>query len=83
MPPPVPVIASLTKKTEAIRVAALARLLARCTDLSDRERTLHSVVAKVRETTTINRAQALSYARMLDELFDLNLEDSVADLYEA
>ena len=96
MPPTGPVIASLTHKTEAIRVAALARLLARCTDLSEHETTLitgmsmavvskllHSVVGKVRETTTTNRAKALAYARMLDELFDLNLTDSIVDIHDA
>jgi len=81
------------QKTDAIRVAALERLLARCAELSDREKTLvtgmstavvskllSSMVGKINETTTTNEAQALSYARMVDELFDLNLADGVAEL---
>ena len=89
----VPVIASLTQKAEAIRLAELERLFSRCTDLSEREKMLitgmsmtivskllHSVVVKIREKATTNHAEALSHVRMLDELFDLNLADRVAEL---
>jgi glutamyl-tRNA reductase len=89
----VPVIASLTQKAESIRMNELARLFSRCPDLSEREKMLvtgmsmtvvskflHSVVVKIREKTTSNHAEALSQARMLDELFELNLSDRIAEL---
>jgi glutamyl-tRNA reductase len=89
----VPVISSLTQKAESIRMAELARLFARCPDLSEREKMLvtgmsmtvvskflHSVVVKIREKATSNHAEALSQARMLDELFELNLADRIAEL---
>ncbi len=89
----VPVIASLTQKAEAIRTAELARLFARCPDLTEREKMLvtgmsmtivskmlHSVVVKIREKATSNHAEAISHARMLDELFELNLADRMAEL---
>lgn len=89
----VPIIATLTQKAEAIRVAELQRLFARCPDLTERERMLvegttltlvskllHSVIVKIREKATLDRAEALSHARVLDELFELNLADHIADL---
>jgi glutamyl-tRNA reductase len=89
----VPVIATLTQKAEAIRVAELERLFARCPELTERERMLvegttltlvskllHSVIVKVREKATLNHAEALTHARVLDELFELNLADHIADL---
>jgi glutamyl-tRNA reductase len=84
----VPVIASLTQKAESIRIAELARLFARCPELTEREKMLvtgasmtivskllHSVVVKIREKATSNHAEAISHARILDELFELNLTD--------
>ena len=81
----VPVITRLTQKAEAIREAELERLFARCPDLNERERMLvtgmaltivskllHSVILKIREKATIDRAEALSHARVLDDLFELN-----------
>jgi|SRR5579872_2629534 len=89
----VPVIASLTQKAESIRVNELARLYARCPDLSEREKMLiaglsmtivskllHSVVTKIREKASENHAEALSHARMLDELFELNLAQAASEL---
>ena len=89
----VPVIASLTQKAEAIRVNELARLFARCPDLTEREKMLvtgmsmtivskllHSVVTKIREKATSNHAEALMHARMLNELFELNLTERIAEL---
>jgi glutamyl-tRNA reductase len=89
----VPVIASLTQKAEAIRSAEIERVFARCPDLTDREKMLitgmsltivskllHSAVTKIREKATINHSEALTHARMLDELFELNLAEAVADL---
>ena len=82
----VPVIARLTQKAEAIRSAELARLLARCPDLDARERMLvtgmtmtivskllHSVILKIREKATSDHAEALSDARVLDDLFELGI----------
>jgi glutamyl-tRNA reductase len=89
----VPVISTLTQKAEAIRTAELERLFARCPDLTERERLLiagmsmtivskllHSVILKIREKATSNAAEALSHARVLDELFELNLADHIAGL---
>jgi len=89
----VPVIATLTQKAEAIRTAELERLFARCPDLTEREKLLvtgltmtivskllHSVILKIREKAAINHAEALSHARVLDELFELDLADHIANL---
>lgn len=89
----VPVIASLTKKAEHIRIEEVRRLFARCPDLTEREKMLvtgmsmtivskllHSVIVKIREKATVNAAEALSHARVLDELFELNLADHIAAL---
>jgi glutamyl-tRNA reductase len=85
----VPVIARLTAKAEAIRAAELERLLSRCPELDERERMLitgttmtivskllHSAILRIREKATLDKEQALSTARVLDELFEL---DSVKD----
>jgi glutamyl-tRNA reductase len=82
----VPVIARLTQKAEAIRVAELERLLARCPDLDERERMLvtgmsltivskllHSAILRIREQATLDHPEALSTARVLDDLFELDL----------
>jgi glutamyl-tRNA reductase len=92
----VPVIETLTQKAEAIRSAELERLFARCPDLTERERLLvggmaativskllHSVILKVREKATVDRAEALSHARVLDELFELDLAEHIAALAPA
>jgi glutamyl-tRNA reductase len=89
----VPVIASLTQKAEAIRTNELARLFGRCPELSEREKMLvtgmsmtivskflHSVVVKIRDKATSNHAEAIAQARLLDELFELNLADRMAEL---
>jgi glutamyl-tRNA reductase len=89
----VPVIAMLTQKAESIRESELERLFARCPELSERERMLitgatmtivskllHSVILKIREKATLDRAEALSHARVLDELFELNLAEHIAGL---
>lgn len=89
----VPVIATLTQKAEAIRAAELERLFARCPELTERERMLitgatltivskmlHSVILKMREKATLDRAEALSHARVLDELFELNIAEEIAKL---
>jgi len=80
----VPVIASLTQKAEAIRDSELERLFARLPDLTERERALitgmsltivskllHSAIVRIRDKAVENRAEALTHARMLDELFEL------------
>jgi glutamyl-tRNA reductase len=89
----VPVIATLTQKAEAVRLAELERLFARCPDLTEREKLLvtgmtmtivskllHSVILKIREKATLDHAEALSHARVLDELFELNLAEHIANL---
>jgi len=89
----VPVIAAVTQKAEAIRVAELERLFARTPELSEREKMLvtgmsmtvvskllHSVIVKIREKATTNHHEALSHARVLDELFELNLADAMAGI---
>ncbi|MDB5026656.1 MAG: hemA, partial [Candidatus Eremiobacteraeota bacterium] len=80
----VPVIASLTQKAETIRESELERLFARIPDLTERERSLitgmsltivskllHSAIVRIRDKAVENRAEALTHARMLDELFEL------------
>jgi glutamyl-tRNA reductase len=80
----VPVIASLTKKAESIREAELERLFARIPDLTERERALitgtsltivskllHSAIVRIRDKAAENHAEALTHAKMLDELFEL------------
>jgi glutamyl-tRNA reductase len=82
----VPVVTSLVQKAEAIREAEIERLFARCPELTERERMLvtgasltiiskllHGVVTALRQRATSNRAEALSLAQMLEELFDLGL----------
>jgi len=81
----VPVIASLTRKAEAIRTTELERLFARCPDLTERERSvitgmsltivsklLHSAIVRMRDKAVEDRTEALVHARMLEELFDLH-----------
>lgn len=82
----VPAVAALAQKADAIREAELERLFARCPELSERERMLitgaslriiskllHSVVTRIRERAASDRAEALTLAQALDELFDLRL----------
>ncbi len=89
----VPVITSLTQKAEAIRMSELARLFGRCPELSEREKMLvtgmsmtivskflHSVVVKIRDKATSNHAEVIAHARLLDELFELDLADRMAEL---
>ena len=94
----VPVVASLVQKAEAVREAEIERLFARCPELTERERMLitgasltiiskllHSVVTKLRERAASDRAEALSLAQLLDELFDLRVraaEPAVAGISE-
>ena len=78
-------IASLTQKAEAIREAELERLFARCPELTERERSLitgmsltivskllHSAIVRIRDKAAENRAEALTHARIIDELFELS-----------
>ena len=82
----VPVISGLVQKAEAIREAEIERLFARCPELTERQRMLitgasltviskllHTVVTKIRDKAIANRAEALMHARILDELFDLQV----------
>jgi glutamyl-tRNA reductase len=85
-----PVISRLTQKAESIRAREIERLFARCPELGQRERTLvigasmtivskllHSVILKIRNKASIDHAEALSHARVLDELFELNIAGDV------
>jgi glutamyl-tRNA reductase len=80
----IPVIASLTQKAETIREAELERLFARVPELTERQRMLitgasltivskllHSAIVRIRDKAVENRAEALTHAKMLDELFEL------------
>ncbi len=91
----VPVIASLTKKSERIRAAELERLFARCPNLTERDKMLitgmsmtiiskllHTVVTKIRDKTINNRSEALDHVRVLDELFELNVAHPAPDADE-
>ncbi len=81
----VPVISSLVQRAETIREAELQRLFARCPELTERERMLitgmsltviskllHGAITKIRDKAIVNRAEALTDAHILDELFDLH-----------
>lgn len=83
----VPVIASLTQKAEALRVAELGRLFARCPELTERQKMLitgmsltivskllHPAVTKIRVKAATNRPEAATHAQLLDELFELDLD---------
>jgi glutamyl-tRNA reductase len=83
----VPIISSLTQKAEAIREAEVERLFARCPELTERERMLvtgtsltiiskllHTAVVKIRDKAVENRAEAMTHALILNELFDLRTE---------
>ena len=80
----VPIIAALSGKADTIREAELERLFARLPDLSERQKMLvtgmsmtivskllHSAIVRIRDKAAINRAEALTHARILDELFEL------------
>ena len=80
----VPVISSLVQRAETIREGELERLFARCPELTERERMLitgmsltiiskllHSAITKIRTKAIVNRAEALTDADRLSELFDL------------
>ncbi|MDQ6827005.1 MAG: glutamyl-tRNA reductase [Candidatus Eremiobacteraeota bacterium] len=84
----VPVISSLTQRAEAIRKTEIKRLFARCPELTERQRMLvtgmsltiiskllHKAVTKIRDKAVSNHSEALSDARILDELFDLRLAE--------
>jgi glutamyl-tRNA reductase len=88
----IPVVSSLVQKAEAVRETEIERLFARCPELSERERMLitgasltiiskllHTVVTKIRERAASNRAEALTLARTLDELFDLRVRSQELD----
>jgi glutamyl-tRNA reductase len=83
----VPIISSLTQKAEAIRDGEVERLFSRCPELTERERMLitgtsltiiskllHTAVVKIRDKAVENRAEALTHALILNELFDLRTE---------
>ena len=83
----VPVISSLVQRAETIREGELERLFARCPELTDRERMLitgmsltviskllHSAITKIRDKAIVNRAEALTDAHMLNDLFDLHAQ---------
>ena len=87
----IPVVSSLVQKAEAIRDAEIERLFARCPELSERERMLvtgasltivskllHSAVTKLRDRATQNHAEAMAFATLLDELFDLRVRTEVS-----
>lgn len=89
----VPVIASLTKKAETLRIAELERLFARCPDLSEREKMLitgmsmtiiskllHTVVTKIRDKALTNHPETIEHVRLLDELFELNIAEELAKI---
>lgn len=86
----VPVIASLTQKADAIRVAEVRRLFSRCPELSERERMLivgmsmtivsrllHGAIVRIREKAASKVDEALLHVRIVDELFELGAHAEV------
>lgn len=82
----IPVVSSLVQKAEAIRDGEVERLFSRCPELSERERMLitgtsltivskllHGAVTRLRERASTNHAEAMTYATLLDEIFDLRV----------
>ncbi len=82
----IPVISSLVQKADAIRAGELERLFARCPELTEREqmlitgmsltvisKLLHSAITKIRDKAISNRNEVLAHARILDELFELDV----------
>jgi glutamyl-tRNA reductase len=80
----VPVISSLVQRAEQLRERELERLFARCPELTERERMLitgmsltiiskllHTAITKIRDKAIVNRAEALTDAHILSDLFDL------------
>jgi len=80
----VPVISSLVQRAETIRERELEKLLARCPELNERQKMLitgmsltiiskllHNAITKIRDKAIVNRAEALTDADLLNELFDL------------
>lgn len=76
-------VRALVQRAEAIRENKLQRLFARCPGLTERERMLiaamstalihgllHGAISKICDKAVVDRAQALSDARVLSELFD-------------
>ncbi len=87
----IPVVSSLVQRAEAIRDGEIERLFARCPELSERERMLitgasltivskllHNAVTKLRDRATQNHAEAMTFATLLDELFDLRVRSEHA-----
>lgn len=88
----VPVISSLVQRAETIREGELERLFARCPELTERERMLvtgmsltiiskllHSAITKIRDKSIVNRAEALTDAHILNDLFDLQAAHALED----
>jgi glutamyl-tRNA reductase len=81
----VPVISGLVQRAETLRERELARLFARCPELTERERMLitgmsltiiskllHGAITKIRDKAIVNRDAALTDAHTLSDLFDLH-----------
>jgi len=92
----IPVVSSLVQKAEAIRETEIERLFSRCPELSEREKMLvtgasltivskllHNAVTKLRERATSNHAEAMTFASLIDELFDLRVRTEEAALRRA
>jgi len=85
----VPVISSLVQRAEQLREDELERLFARCPELTERERMLitgmsltiiskllHNAITNIRQKAIVNRAEALTDAHILNDLFDLKARAS-------
>jgi glutamyl-tRNA reductase len=84
----IPVISSLARKAEAIRNNEMEKLIGKCPGLTARERglvagmsmtivskLLHSAIVKIREDSG-EAAEIAARARIIDELFELQLDQS-------
>ncbi len=81
----VPVISGLVERAEQIRAREIERLFARCPELGEREKMLitgmsltivskllHNAVTKIRDKALVDHDEALTVARVLQEIFDLD-----------
>ena len=83
-----PVVASLTRKAEALREAEIARLFQRCPELDERQRMLvtglsmriiskllHPAISSIRSGDADQLPEALVRAQLIDQIFALTPTD--------
>jgi glutamyl-tRNA reductase len=80
----IPTVSALVRRSEAIRASEIERLIARCPELSERERMLitgaslsivskllHPAITSIREAAALGRDEAIAYTKLIETLFEL------------